>query len=110
MAAYGDTTRIGGNNRFETSVLIAETFFENPKSAVLAYAWNYPDGLCGGALASTMDAPLILTMTNYETQAAGYVQNHGLSKGTILGGTGLIADDSVRTIFGMKADEAIPTK
>ena len=68
---------------------------------MLAYAWNYPDGLCGGALASTMDAPLILTMTGYESQAGEYVQSHGISKGTILGGVGLISDDSVCAIYAI---------
>lgn len=29
--------------------MVAEKYFENPESAVLAYAWNYPDGLCGGS-------------------------------------------------------------
>ncbi|MBQ8833658.1 MAG: cell wall-binding repeat-containing protein [Oscillospiraceae bacterium] len=99
LEKYGEVERIGGNNRFETSVLIAETFFENPESAVLAYAWNYPDGLCGGILASTSNAPLILTMTKYESAAADYINSHGIGMGTVLGGDSLISDDSVRTIF-----------
>ena len=102
VGKYGPVDRIGGSNRFETSVLIAEWFFDDPDSAVLAYAWNYPDGLCGGALAATMDAPLILTMTKYETQAAEYIQGHNITTGTVLGGTGLISDKSVELIFPQK--------
>ena len=106
VSHYGATKRVGGGNRFETSVLIAEEFFANPKSAVLAYALNYPDGLCGGALASTMDAPLILTMTKFEDQAAAYVQGEGITKGAVLGGTGLISDEAVLKIYGQtKAGE-----
>ena len=105
IGQYGQTRRVGGTNRFMTSVMIAETFFDAPASAVLAYAWNYPDGLCGGALASTMDAPLILTMTKYENAAAGYIQSEGIDKGAVLGGTGLISDEAVKMIFGEpKAD------
>ena len=105
VAEYGPVDRIGGSNRFETSVLIAEWFFDDPDSAVLAYAWNYPDGLCGGALAATMDAPLILTMTKYETQAAEYIQGYNITTGTVLGGTGLISDKSVELIFPQKTSD-----
>ena len=109
IGQYGQTRRVGGANRFMTSVMIAETFFDAPASAVLAYAWNYPDGLCGGALASTMDAPLILTMTKYENAAAGYIQSEGIDKGAVLGGTGLISEESVVTIFGeAKVEEVDP--
>ncbi|MBQ8833676.1 MAG: cell wall-binding repeat-containing protein [Oscillospiraceae bacterium] len=79
-------------------------------AAVLAYAWNFPDGLCGGPLAAAMDTPLILTMTGYESQAEEYVQSFGLTKGIILGGTGLISDASVREIFGLGTDVEISLK
>ncbi len=100
IEVYGKATRLGGRNRFETSVMIAETFFENPQSAVLAYAWNFPDGLCGGAMATTMKAPLILTMTKYESQAMGYVQNKGITQGIVLGSDTLISDTSIQQIAG----------
>lgn len=110
ISIYGPTVRLGGSNRFETSVLIAETFFGSPENAVLAYARNYPDGLCGGALASTLDAPLILTMTKYESAAADYIQSRSIGKATILGGTGLISDSAVRTIFALAQDVPITAK
>ena len=99
LTNHGDVVRIGGKNRFETSVQIAETFFESPKSAVLAYAWNFPDGLCGGPLAASMNAPLILTMENYENQAASYIKQNGITTGTVLGGEKLIPKASVDRIF-----------
>ena len=100
VSAYGAVKRIGGGNRFETSVAIAEEFFQKPDEAVLAYAWNYPDGLCGGALAATMDAPLILTMTNYESAAKTYIQGKTIAKGIILGGETLISEEAINKIFG----------
>ena len=106
IGAYGPVTRLAGANRFETSVLVARKYFEAPEYAVLAYAWNYPDGLCGGALAYTLKAPLILTMTKYEAQAAEYVQTQQIEKGIVLGGETLISDDAIRTIFAMAAPEA----
>ena len=99
IGAYGRVSRLAGGNRFETSVLVAEKYFENPESAVLAYAWNYPDGLCGGALAYSMDAPLILTMTKYESQAIAYAEAEDIGQGIVLGGVSLISQLSVEKIF-----------
>ena len=99
LTAYGTVERVAGNNRFETSVKIAEKFFDSPESAVLAYAWDFPDGLCGGPLATTMNAPLILTMANYEESAKNYVRSTGISRTTILGGEKLIPDTSVDLIM-----------
>ncbi len=110
IGAYGEVTRLAGGNRFETSVLVAEKYFEAPETAVLAYAWNYPDGLCGGALAYTMGAPLVLTMTNYEAQAVEYATNEGITAGIVLGGDSLISDAAVRAIFAMDAEAEIVVK
>ena len=99
VARYGPVERIGGSNRFETSVLIAEKFFDAPEAAVLAYAWNYPDGLCGGPLAAVLDVPLILTMNGYGTAANAYTQQAGVTGGTVLGGVNLISDELARDIF-----------
>ena len=105
LTAYGEVERVAGGNRFETSVAIAEKFFDAPKSAVLAYAWNFPDGLCGGPLAASMDAPLILTMGNYEAQATGYVRGNAIKNGIILGGETLIPEKSVNQIFNIRQFE-----
>ena len=99
LTAYGTVERVAGKNRFETSVKIAEKFFNDPESAVLAYAWDFPDGLCGGPLATTMNAPLILTMEKYEVKAAEYIQGQSISKAVILGGEKLIPDTSVDLIM-----------
>ena len=100
VGEYGEVDRLAGANRFETSVQVAEKYFPEAESAVLAYAWDFPDGLCGGGLANAMNAPLILTMTRYETQAADYIQRQGIKSGIVLGGEGLISAASVAKIFG----------
>jgi putative cell wall-binding protein len=105
LASYGVTERVQGGNRFETSVAIAERFFYKPETVVLAYAWNFPDGLCGGPLAVSMDAPLILTMDKYEVRAAEYVQSQPIRKATILGGEGLISEKAAATILVRAADK-----
>lgn len=110
LKAYGSTRRLAGADRFETSVLVARAFFEAPSAAVLAYARNFPDGLCGGALAYAMDAPLILTMTGRDTMAASYAKGTGITQGIVLGGESLISDSAVRWILSMKAEHNIKLK
>ena len=107
VKAYGTVERIGGNTRYETSVLIAKEFFPDATQAALAYAQNFPDGLSGGALAYAMKAPLVLTASGKESAAAAYAKEQGITSGVILGGSGLISDKTVRTIFQMQSGDTI---
>ena len=97
---YGNVVRLGGKNRFDTSVMIAEVFFEDPDAMVLSYAWNFPDGLCGGALAAAMDVPLILTMDCYEEQASKFAKEYGITRGFVTGTAELISDEALESITG----------
>lgn len=99
LAAYGTTQRIEGATRYYTSVNIAKTFFPNAKTAVLAYAQNFPDGLSGGCLACSMNAPLILTANGKQAPAVAYAKEAGITGGAVLGGTGLIPDRVANAIF-----------
>lgn len=110
VAAYGEVQRITGANRYETSVNIAKTFFEAPKAMVLAYGHNFPDGLCGGALAYHMNAPLVLTRDVSATVAFAYAEAYLIGEGVVLGGEILISDDTVRNIFALEENEQIVVK
>ena len=100
VGKYGTVRRIGGATRFETSVKIAETFFSAPNAIVLAYSNNFPDGLCGGPLAAGKNAPLILVKTGKVAAAMTYAEAKKVHKGSVLGGSSLIDDNSVGRIFG----------
>ena len=110
IGTYGKVARLAGKTRMETSVLVAETYFNAPETAVVAYAWNYPDGLCGGSLAHALKAPLILTMADYEDAAIDYAVENGIWGGYVLGGDGLVSDEIVRAIFAMDAEDEIIVK
>lgn len=99
--------RLSGKTRYETSVKVAERFFTAPSKAVLAYAHNYPDGLCGGPLACVLKAPLILTDTKTEA-AEAYFSTQNVDGGFVLGGDILVTDSAVRTLFGMADNEPVP--
>ena len=105
LDAIGDVTRVKGANRYGTSVEIAKRYFTNPESAVLAYAQGFPDGLCGGPLALSMGAPLILTSNDSFAAADDYVT--GISSGAVTGGTSRISDDTVRAIFDLSPDTPV---
>ncbi len=100
LSTYGSVERLAGGNRFETSTMVAKKYFQNPTNVVLAYAWEFPDGLCGGALAYAMGAPLILTMNSYEGEAVKYAKANNLTEGVVLGGKARIADVTVERILG----------
>ena len=104
LSVYGKTERISGSTRYETSVLFAQKFFEAPKHAVLASAKNFPDGLCGGALAMSLDAPLILTADGKVDEAVSYMSENGISTGFVLGGDAVISDESANLVFGLNPD------
>lgn len=99
LKKYGNVERIGGDNRYETSVLIAEHFFSNSNSAVLAYAKNFPDGLCAGSLAYHINAPIILTAVCSEKKADEYASKHNIRSGIVIGGDTLVSDETANIIF-----------
>ena len=99
VGAYGSVSRLAGANRFETSVLVAQKYFTNPDSAVLAYAADFPDGLCGGPLAYTKKAPLILATSKQTAQSKAYFQSQNIHEGIVLGGDSLFTLSDIDKIF-----------
>ncbi|MCR4840636.1 MAG: cell wall-binding repeat-containing protein [Lachnospiraceae bacterium] len=96
LAAYGTTERVAGDTRFETSLAVAERFFDEPHKLVFAYSENFPDGLSAGPLAAVTGSPLILTLNNdkWNKVAVNYSEENKLAvrEGFVLGGPSLISD------------------
>lgn len=101
---YGSVSRLSGKTRYETSVLVAERFFDDPDTVLLAYGQNFPDGLCGGPLAYELGAPLILCANNSRDAADAYVQENAIAKGAVLGGASLISDATAIAVFAVTAE------
>ena len=110
LSKFATTERISGKTRYETSILVAGRYFDAPEAVILAYAQNFPDGLCGGVLAHAMNAPLVLTDANGVAVAADYVAEGKIGRGIVLGGASIISDATVRTVFALDADTVIPVK
>ena len=110
LTAYGTIAdRTYGPDRYATSRAMAERFLGEPQEAILAYGANFPDGLCGGPLAYTMGAPMILSGSKPATNAAGidYAAAKNITYGLVLGGDSLIDDQTVRTTFAMSETDEI---
>jgi hypothetical protein len=71
--------RLGGADRYATSLLIAEKFAPDADKAVLAISNQFTDGLCGSMLAVDIKAPLILTKTGKEDVTGAYTKEKGIS-------------------------------
>ena len=111
LKGYGETARVWGSTRYETSANVAREFFDNPEAAVLAYGENFPDGLCGGSLANSMGGPLLLVANNRPVTApAEYAAENGVVYGAVLGGPALISDTNARTVFGLNPTAEIVVK
>lgn len=96
----GDTVRLAGKNRYTTSTAVARAFYGDwSSSAVLAYAQNFPDGLAGGTLAMSLQAPVLLTDNVSFGYAGFYGTDAGLEKAAVLGGVTLINDDVVNKVI-----------
>lgn len=106
---YGEVDRVYGETREETAVEIAKRYFSSPDKICLAYSRDFPDALCGGALAHSVGAPLLLTNVGHEDVVAGYVADAGITQGYIMGGTARVSDSSVKKIFAITADGTFPS-
>ena len=102
--AYNSVQRLSGKTRYETSTLIAETFFHKPEKAILAYSHNFPDALGGGPLGYFTGSPIILTQTTKESTAQKYTYAQDIRKGYILGGDRWISSSCAALIFQLNAD------
>jgi putative cell wall-binding protein len=79
--------RLSGADRIATAVAVSTRSWEVADSAVLATAQAFPDALVGGPLASSLDAPLLLTLPDRLPSAvADELERLGVSRVVILGG------------------------
>ncbi|AZV58362.1 cell wall-binding repeat-containing protein [Clostridium sp. AWRP] len=106
-AAYAKTsynvTRLCGNDRYETSIKIAENFQSGTlQNVILASGSNFPDALAGSILSKKYNAPILLINSdlNSNSEQLNYIKNNVDKNGNvyILGGTGSVSDKFVNHI------------
>lgn len=93
----GAYIRVSGNNRYETSVQVAEYFdypFADTNQAYIATGTNFADALTGAPVAAIYPGPLILTPTNYlHEDAKNYFYSNDTIWFDILGGKSAIGEN-----------------
>ena len=108
LSGYGDVTRIAGNNRYETAVLIAEYFYDKTETERinLVYGGNFPDGLSAGALAYATGSAILLTAGNTKANDTVTVYTDDLEDitGYILGGETLIPEWTAEAVYTREAE------
>jgi len=89
-----NVVRLGGADRFETSLKIADKVNEvnTSKTAVLTTAYNYPDALAVDPYAAMNGMPILYTDSGTLTLSSEkWIAAHGIKKVIITGGTGVVS-------------------
>lgn len=81
-----DVIRLAGENRYETSLKIAEFFNLNSDTAIIANGENFPDALSGSALAALKSSPIILVDNEDVSKQKTFINNSSYSNLIFLGG------------------------
>ena len=94
-----EVERIGGSNRYETAILVAERM-GGFNTAFLVSGTDFPDALAAASYAARQGAPILLTGNSALAQTtANYLQGKGLDRVIIVGGLSSVsqgAEDSLK--------------
>ncbi len=83
--------RLAGSGRYETAAKISQTAFDQAETVVLAYGLNYADALAGVSLATSLNAPILLTNTkSLDPTTLAEIKRLKAKNVIILGGTGAV--------------------
>lgn len=85
--------RIGGEDRYSTSINIAKSFELNNKIVTFASGVDFPDALSGSVLAAKLNAPLVLISDN-NNQQKKFIDLGEYSDQIIFGGTASVSEQT----------------
>lgn len=105
-------TRIGGKDRYETAVKIAEADAGTTPGAIrgetdnviIASGETFPDALSAGYLAATKNAPILLTQNGQLPQTVvEYLKTYGAKNVFIVGGGSAVSSDVESRLKGLQS-------
>jgi len=91
--APSNIVRLGGTDRFETSLAVAQYFDQSGKDTCIATGNNFPDALAGSVYAANANAPIILTDLTLSDDAIAYLKTRKMTGVTIFGGQSVVSKD-----------------
>lgn len=94
LKAMGITiTRKSGKNRFDTSLEITKSYFENAEMAIVANGMEFADALAATPYAAKMDAPIILVnQTRINLPIKEYLPLSQIQKIVVVGGDAAVSE------------------
>lgn len=94
--------RLGGANRYETSVKVSQAGWSNAHNVVLARGDNFADALCAAPLAKQLNAPILLTAPNaLDNSVKEEIKRLKAKKVYIIGGTGAVSSAVENSVKSM---------
>ena len=93
--------RLGGTDRFETSLAVAQYFDQSGKDTCIATGNNFPDALAGSVYAAKENAPIILTGSTLSDETIAYLKTRKMTGVTIFGGEGAVSKDIEQVLSQM---------
>ncbi|NLM20262.1 MAG: SH3 domain-containing protein [Peptococcaceae bacterium] len=85
--------RIGGKNRYETSVLLAQRI--NSESLIIANGDNFPDALSAASYAGIKQIPIVLTSKTMPQVVVDYCQQVQPAQIIVIGGEQVVPTESL---------------
>lgn len=90
--------RLGGSDRFQTSVLIANEVGSSSGEVVVVSGRSFADGLSISAIAAKKGMPILLTEANsVPASIQGFLNKINVSRTYVVGGTGVLTPSLVST-------------
>lgn len=89
--AKQNVIRLGGVDRFETSLAVAKYFNLSGQNVCIATGNNFPDALTGSAYAANSNAPIILADKALSAGIMDYLKTRNSTQVTIFGGKAVVS-------------------
>ena len=116
LLPQGSVERLTGQSRFDTNVIIAETFAPNPSTVYLATGYGFADALAGCAVAAVNGDPIIFidpsvpTLPKSVANYFGKLYANKLSPNLVsFGGSGVVTDEIIISSKGLISGTAKET-
>lgn len=87
----GGVTRLGGADRYATSVAVSSGSFASADTVFIATGANFPDALGGGPVAGGVPGPLLLVGGSLSPSVAAELQRLDPATVVVLGGAGAVS-------------------
>lgn len=99
------TIRLGGADRYETSVKIAETITPENSKAAIASGEGFADALSIASIAAQQKMPILLSKNNeIPKEVQKYLKDKEISLVYIIGGNGIISQNAVNVLSDYQID------